>query len=92
LSSLGESGLQEALFAELAAGAIRSFAWGGPLSCPGAAYKYWRTPNAGAAKIDQCGNLQVLRGGLIDEANLQILNIEVVTKVWCVCDLHYFEK
>ena len=51
---LGESGLQEALFAELAAGAAGVRAYGVPTR-RGAACKYWRTP--GRRKMDQCGNL-----------------------------------
>ena len=35
-----------------------------PLTRRGAAYKYWRTP--GRRKMDQCGNLRALWGGLID--------------------------
>ena len=35
-----------------------------PLTRRGAAYKYWRT--LGRRKMDRCGNLRALWGGLID--------------------------
>jgi hypothetical protein len=62
--SLGESGLQEALFAELAGAGAGVRACGVPsYAGRGAAYKYWRTP--GRRKMDQCRILCGLVGGLI---------------------------
>ena len=63
-------GLGTARFAELAAGAgVR--AYGVPSHAGGLPTKqYWRT--LGRRKMDQCGNLRALWGGLIDVLVLYI--------------------